>query len=242
MLSRTLLTVAIGLFPLTVLSQASEGLRDALLNGPDALRVQALESLGLSKNDAEGYKDQGASLAGGIQWFPIADTNAHLAAVFLPCLDGSSSASLLLLQRHLNQWKTTDSTSQDCHYNGQVAARVVRLQDAQRDNILVEHDTDEHGTGYVTQFARVFEIRANKLVEILKVRDKLFEELGDGGGTNWSSVIVPVKSNTTGVLALEETRIDHLEPTKTVRRYFYWSDTEKKMKHTQFEPVLLKIY
>lgn len=232
--------LALALLPAIAFAQggSTEPLKDTLLRGTSASRIAALEKLGIPEEQVKNYADKGASLAGGIEWLNIFFRRQKpTAIVFLPCLDGSGASTTLLIEEQDGEWKTTDSESQDCHYNGAVSVRTAPLQGPKQEDVIVEHDTDEHGTGYISQNAHIYEIRGEKLVDVLTIQDKLFSQSGEGSYTDQDSILLPVSSGQNSPAVLEETRIDHVNFKNTVRRYIYWSSAARKFKKTAYKPV-----
>jgi hypothetical protein len=225
----------VSLIPLSyVHAQKSDSdLREALLNSSHEQRAEALEQLGLRKEDARKYEDEGPSMAGGITWTDLKpDRNVSRALVFLPCPDGSDGATLLLLQKSQSSWVTSDTTVFDCHYNGAVSIQVASLRNAHEQDVLVQHATDEHGTAWLQQDAYVYAIEGGKLEEVFRVKDR-----NRNMDTDEESVFLPVQLSNSTVSCLEETRFDRGKSGLVQRRMFCWSASHHKFVTTGFKSV-----
>jgi hypothetical protein len=209
---------------------------DALRSGTSEQRQSALASIGV-ENAAE-YADFHASMAGEIKWLKprLVDSN-NIALLFLPC-HGDGSFLFLVRENEVGNWKATDWESFDCHYDDSVSIKLSPLRDAKVDDILIEHDCDEHGSGFVSHNAHVYSIQGHKLVLLLTSQDKLFQEGWNGGrDEDRSSVFLPVPRKH-GIFALEETKVRRVsDSSEVMRRYFYWSRMSHSFRHTAFKTV-----
>jgi hypothetical protein len=137
--------------------------------GSEKERTRKLISLGI--------KDDQARLAASdeIQWRPIrSESQRSLAILFVPCGAFEESA-LYLLEEGNNRWHVKDSTGFDCHYDDSVSIETAPLRTPNADDILVHHECEERGTGYLEQHFNVFAVSSGKFKIILNVKEVVNE-------------------------------------------------------------------
>jgi hypothetical protein len=209
------------LLNLVVISSQSQ-MKTWLDTGTDKERVQKLVSLGIKREVAE------LAMGGEFSWQPIrTESHGEVALLFLPC-GGESTASLYLLEKNDRGWHVADSVGFDCHYDDSVSVEMVPIRSAEFDDVLVHHECEGRGTGFLRQDFNVFAIRSDKFKLVLDAEEILKE-------SDWperhevlqrsSFEQIPATQLASG--AVEETRCTTVDGKLTIRkRHFRWSPSK----------------
>jgi hypothetical protein len=137
--------------------------------GNDKERTQKLVSLGIKREEAE------LAVGDTVEWRVVRSEPRHkLAIMFAPC-GGLDSAYLYLFQSSEHGWHVTDSKSFDCHYDESVSIETAPLRGPDTDDVLVHHECEGHGTGYVEQHFNVFAVDSLKLKLVLDAEEIIKE-------------------------------------------------------------------
>ena len=217
-------------FPVMAQQSQMEGY---LNSGSDAERVQKLLSLGAKRESAE-------LLSGGeLKWREIrSDSPQEMALLFAPC--GSFyGSSLYLLKSTDHGWRIVDDVGFDCHYDNNVSFEVVSLRRPNVDDVLVHHECEEHGTGFVKQNFNVFAIVSSKFRLVLNTEEIVKASGWPGGGEldqQSAFVTMPTTGARSGII--EETRNSNENGNLTVeKRHFRWSKMRFRFIRSKFVKV-----
>lgn len=139
-----------------------------LKTGTEKERTQKLISLGI--------KEEQAKLAvGDVQWRSIRrGSDQGLAVLFVPCGTFEESFLYLLEQRN-SRWHAKDSIGFDCHYDDNVSIDTAAVRTPDFDDILVHHECEERGTGYLEQHFNVFAVSSGQFKIILNAKEVVNE-------------------------------------------------------------------
>jgi hypothetical protein len=216
-----------------VLSSAQSLQMNRWLNtGSEKERTQKLISLGI--------RDDQARLAAGedVQWRPIrSESQSGLAVLFVPC--GSFEESgLYLLEEGNKGWHVEDRTGFDCHYDDSVSISMASVRTPNVDDILVHHECEERGTGYLEQHFNVLVVESGKFKIILNVK----EVVNESGWPEKSEfrlrskfALVPSRL---GSRIIEETRCTDDNGRISVRkRRFRWDESALRLIPSKFVSV-----
>jgi len=143
----------------------------------------------------------------------------------MPC-SSILGAPILLLERLDNRWHLRDQEGMDCHYDDSASVQLTNLTSSKQYDLLLHHDCQGRGTGYVEQHTRVLQIVGTRFKQVLD-RDDVVHAFPSGAtGTFEESTFLPTSLNT-----LEQTRevapYDKndqpiLLKLVTTRRSFHW--------------------
>jgi hypothetical protein len=187
-----------------------------------------------------GMKRESADLAASdeVVWQPVrSDSERELALLFHPC-GALSTASLHLLTRANGRWHVVQSVGFDCHYDDSVSFQLSSLRSPKIDDVVVHHECEGHGTGFVQQNLNVFAIKSGRLQLVLSV-----EEVIDANGTDnhellQRSSFAAIESHESGIPTLQETQCEKLNGKLAVRkRRFRWSETKFRFLRSPFVSV-----
>ncbi len=190
-----------------------------LNTGNDKEREQKLVSLGVKREEAD------LAIGDTVEWRIVrGEPSQKLAIIFAPC-GGLDSAYLYLLQSTDRGWHVTDSVGFDCHYDESVSIETAPLRGPDADDVLVHHECESHGTGYVEQHFNVFAVDSLKLKLALDTEEIVNE-------SDWPEVRerlqrsafawVPIPVSRSQVI--DETRCTRLNGKLTIqKRTFHWS-------------------
>jgi hypothetical protein len=216
---------------LPVMAQQSE-MEEYLNTGSDAERVQKLLSLGAKRESAE-------LASGELKWRDIrTDSPQGMALLFAPC--GALYASFLYLLKSTDHgWRIVDDVGFDCHYDNNVSFEVVSLRRPNVDDMLVHHECEEHGTGFVKQNFNVFAIVSSKFRLVLNTEEIVKASGWPGGGElDQQSVFATVPTAGAGSRIIEETRTTNENGALTVeKRDFRWSPMRFRFIPSKFVKV-----
>ena len=206
-------------------------MKEWLNSGTEKDRVQKLVSLGVERETAE--------LAGGeeVEWRPIrSESHREVAILFLPC--GALYAAFLhLLEKTDQGWRVTDSVGFDCHYDESVSFETAPLRSPNFDDVLVHHECEEHGTGFVQQNLNVFAIVSSRFKLILTT-EEIIEQMDTSGEFLQRSSFAQIPATEPISRGLAETRCVTLSGKRTVyRRQFRWSAARFRFLRSQFIKV-----
>jgi hypothetical protein len=209
-----------------------------LNDGPGA--IERLVGLGVDSETAKGFVDSFEENDLHIQWHSVrSDSTALSAMLFLPC-NGMGGANLFALKKGTEGWRTTDRVGFDCHYDDTVSMEIAQIHDPNRDEVLIHHACQEHGTGFVQQNYNVFSVAQGKL----KLRLDTVEVLDDHQPPERihdivrrsTFVVIPILNSRSR--AIEETRSSTLNDHLTVqRRIFRWEPKKARYESSGFTPV-----
>jgi len=217
---------------LPVMAQQSQ-MEEYLNTGSDTERVQKLLTLGAKRESAE--------LASGddVKWRVIrSDSPQEMALLFTPC--GSLYASFLYLLKNTDQgWRVVDDVGFDCHYDNNVSFELVSLRRPNVDDVLVHHECEEHGTGFVKQNFNVFAIVSSKFKLVLTTEEIVKASGWPGGGElDQQSVFASMPSTGAASGTIEETRNTNENGNLTVeKRDFRWSQMKFRFIPSKFVKV-----
>jgi hypothetical protein len=204
-----------------------------LNTGKNEERIDKIVSLAVKREVAE--------LANGedVEWH-VLRTNPHreLAVLFLPC-DALSSASLYLLETTNHSWHVTDVVGFDCHYDDAVSVGVAALRSANADDVLVHHECEGHGIGFLQQNFNVFVVPSSRLKLALSTKEIVKE-------SDWPATYEPNQRSSFALTqatredsgVIEETRRTEKNGKLTVEtRAFRWSPKEFRFVPSPFAKV-----
>jgi hypothetical protein len=217
---------------LPVMAQQSQ-MEEFLNTGSDAERVQKLLSFGARRESAE--------LASGseVKWRVIrSDSPQEMALLFAPC--GSLYASFLYLLKNTDHgWRVVDDVGFDCHYDNSVSFEVASIRRPNVDDVLVHHECEEHGTGYVKQNFNVFAIVSSKFKLVLNTEEIVKASGWPGGGElDQQSLFAAMQTTGAGSGVIEETRNTKENENLTVeKRDFRWSRVRFRFIPSKFVKV-----
>jgi hypothetical protein len=204
-----------------------------LNTGADEERVQKILSLGARRESVE--------LASGTQvkWQAIrSDSPQEMALLFTPC--GALYASFLYLLKSTDHgWRVVDDVGFDCHYDESVYFEVASLRRPNLDEVLVHHECEEHGTGFVKQNFNVFAIVSSKFKLVLNTEEIVRANGWPGGGEldqQSSFAAMPTKGAGPGVI--KEVRNTKENENLTIeKREFRWSRLKFRFIPSKFVKV-----
>jgi hypothetical protein len=176
------------------------------------------------------------SATGLIKWQTArGDAGREYALLFLPCrLD---TADLYLVGKNGVEWQVTDHHQFDCHYDDSVSIEVGDLQTPKRDDVLVHHDSEAHGTNYSQQNFKVFNITGAKLNLVLDTEEVIIAT-PPARDLIQRSQFTAVPTMRSHPYVIEETRSSILNEKLSVqRRVFRWSNVAGKYVPSKFVRV-----
>lgn len=165
---------------------------------------------------------------------------SRVGVLFLPC-NWADSAYLYLVPYNAGAWRITDQQELDCHYDNSASVEVVQVRDPNRDEILIHHACNGHGTGYLEQSFTVFlptqgklkaELETDEILHSFPTAVKVRHDLDQKS----TFMVIPVSNSDSR--AIEETRSSTLNDHLTVqRRIFLWDQTKGRYRPSPFAPV-----
>ena len=159
---------------------------------------QLLEQLDLPPKIVDEYS---ANYIGGFHWFYLnSRSGTSLNALALPCAS-ISGAPIFLLERSNGRWHLRDREGMDCHYDDSANVQLAGLTSRKQYDLLLHHDCQGRGTGYVEQHTRVLRIVGTHFKQVLDREDVVHAFPPGGTGTSEESTFLPTSLNT-----LEQTR------------------------------------
>lgn len=231
---RSILLACIALLLLSQPVTAQQSQMEEYLNtGTDEERVQKILSLGGTRESAE--------LASGdrVKWRAIrGNPPQEMALLFMPC--GSLYASFLYLLKNTEHgWRVVDDVGFDCHYDNTVSFEVTPLRNPHVDDVLVHHECEEHGTGFVKQNFNVFAIVSSRFKLVLTTEEIVKASGWPGGGElDQQSVFASVQTRGKRSGIIEETRRNKENGSLTVeKRDFRWSRIRFRFVPSKFVKV-----
>jgi hypothetical protein len=229
---RLFASVAFLSLALPVIAQQSQ-MEEYLNTGSDAERVQKLISLGVKPESAE------FTSGDEVKWRVIrSESSQEMALLFAPC--GAVYASFLFLLKNTDHgWRVVDDVGFDCHYDNNVSFEVASLRRPNVDDVLVHHECEEHGTGFVKQDFNVFAIVSSKFKLVLNTEEIVNASGWPGGGElDQQSVFVTMPTTGAGSGIIEETRNSKENGNLTVeKRNFRWSQMRFRFTPSRFVKV-----
>jgi hypothetical protein len=201
-----------------------------LNTGTEKERVQKLVSLGVEE-------DQAKLVAGDeVEWKPLrSESQQSLALLFLPC-DSFEESFLYLLERSRNGWHAKDKVGFDCHYDDSVRIEATWLRSSTIDDILVHHECEERGTGYLEQHFNVFAVSSGKLRIILNTKEVVSEY-------GWPEKREFHQRSKFAVLPTQELELSRLKETRCINnngkisvqeRQFRWDESTFRLVPSDF--------
>jgi len=192
-----------------------------LNSGTEKQRAHKLVSLGV--------EDEMARLAvfdRDIEWVPIrTDSQNEAAIMFFPC-GAMYGASLYVLKNADRGWQVTSRVGFDCHYDESVSVEAKSIRKPNVDDILVHHECEEHGTGFVQQNSNVFAVGSGKFRRLLDAEEVVRDNDLPTGGERLQRSSFAAFHEKSGVPAMQETRCTTLDGKLTIeKRTFRWSDS-----------------
>jgi hypothetical protein len=161
-----------------------------------------------------------------------------MALLFMPC-GALSSSFLYTLKRTDHGWRVADEVGFDCHYDDSVSFEVASLRSPDVDDVLVHHECEGHGTGFVQQDFNVFVIVSSRFKLVLNTKE-IVKESGwpDSHELVQRSSFATTPTAGAGSRVIEETRRTKENGKLTVeKRDFHWSPTEFRFVPSQFLKV-----
>lgn len=204
-----------------------------LNTGTDADRVQKMVSLGVKQESAE------LAVGDKVKWRVIrSESRQENALLFIPC-GAVSSSFLYLLVSTGHSWRVADEVDFDCHYDDSVSFDAASLRSADVDDVLVHHECEGHGTGFVQQNFNVFVIVSSKFKLVLNTKE-IIKASGwpDGHELNQRSSFAVTPNPRTDSHIIEETRRTRENGKLAIeKREFRWSPTEFRFVPSRFIKV-----
>jgi hypothetical protein len=197
-------------------------------------RTEKLVSLGIKPEEARSAAED------AVQWRLVRrEPRPQLAVLFVPCgaFDG---AALYLLTTADDRWHVTDRTGFDCHYDESLSFETTPLRRADVDDVLVHHECEERGTGFVQQNFNVYAVDSSKFKRILDSEETV-RDMGTAGGKYdllQRSFFATVPTSESTARAIEETRCSNLNGKLTIQtRTFRWSAAAFRFVPSKFAKV-----
>jgi hypothetical protein len=167
-----------------------------LSTGPELRRL--LEQLDVPPAIVDWYSSGGII---GLHWFYLnSRPGASLNVLALPC-SSILGAPILLLERSDNRWHLRDQEGMDCHYDDSANVQLVSLTSSRQYDLLLHHDCQARGTGYIEQHTRVLQIVGTRFKQALDREDVVHAFPPGATGTFEESTFLP-----TSLYTLEQTR------------------------------------
>jgi len=138
-------------------------------------------------------------------------------------------------------WQVRDRVGFDCHYDDSVSVETTPLQNPNVDDVLVHHECEERGTGYVEQHFKVFAVSSGKFKIILDTKEVVKE-------SGWPKKNEFRLRSKFAVLSSEQSASRILEETQCVndngkisvqQRRFNWNESAFLLVPTDFVKVPL---
>lgn len=196
-------------------------MEDWVNSGTEKQRVHKLVSLGVADERA-----RSAVFDRDIEWIPIrTESQNETAIMFFPC--GAMYGAFLYVLRNADKgWHVTNRVGFDCHYDESVSVEAKSIRKPNVDDILVHHECEEHGTGFVQQDFNVFAISSGKLRLLLDAQELVKEDDLPTGGERLQRSRFATFQEQSGEPAIQETRCTTLDGKPTIeKRTFRWSDS-----------------
>lgn len=167
-----------------------------LSTGPEL--KQLLEQLDIPPEIADAYSSRNIH---GFHWFYIkSGPGTALNVLALPC-SSILGAPILLLERSDDHWHLRDHEGMDCHYDDSANVQLVSLTSSKQYDLLLQHDCQGRGTGYIEQHTRVLKVVGTRFKQVLDREDVVHVFPPGATGTFEESIFLPTSLNT-----LEQTR------------------------------------
>ena len=209
-------------------------MEDWLNTGTEEVRVQKLISLGVERHAAE------LKVKEKIKWRLIRSESHHeIALLFLPCGALSDTSFLYLLESTDHVWHVTDRVGFDCHYDDSVSFEVAALRSPDVDDVLVHHECEGHGTGFLQQNFKVFAVASSRFKLVLNTEEILKVSGWPGSHElNQRSLFATIRSGGTDLGFIQETRCTEDNGRLTIQeRKFRWSPAMFRFLPSQFVKV-----
>jgi len=190
---------------------------------------------------ALGVEEEQARLAASdiVEWRPIKSQSGHaLAILFIPC--GTFDASnLYLLESGSAGWHVTDSVGFDCHYDESLSVETAPVWYSNIDDVLVHHECEERGTGYVEQHFNVFAVDSGRFRIVLNtkevVKESRWPEEYEFRLTSKFSLLPPKES---AARILQETQcVNENGKISIQKRRFSWNESAFRLVPADFVKV-----
>lgn len=199
--------------------EVGDGLR--LSTGPELRHL--LEQLDIPPEIVDGYSSSGIV---GFDWFYLnSRPGTSLNVLALPC-SSTLGAPILLLERSDNHWHLRNQEGMDCHYDNSANVQLVSLTSSKQYDLLLHHDCQGRGTGYIEQHTRVLQIVGTRFKQVLDQEDVVHAFPPGGTGTFEESTFLPTSLNTLEqtreVTTYDENDQPILSKIVITRRTFHW--------------------
>lgn len=220
-LKSCLFLCAIALLTTVPAQSQPSNMGDWLNRGTEKQRVHKLVSLGVEDEMA-----RSAVFDRDIEWRPIrTESQNETAIMFFPC-GAMYGASLYVLKNADKGWHVTNRVGFDCHYDGSVSVEAKSIRKPNVDDILVHHECEEHGTGFVRQDFNVFAVTSGKFRRLLDAEEVVMDNDLPTGGDHLQRSSFATLEEQSGVPAIQETRCTTLDGKLSIeKRTFRWSDS-----------------
>lgn len=204
-----------------------------LNTGNEKERTRKLVALGVEEEQAR------LAASDTVEWRPIkGESDRKLAILFTPC--GTFDASnLYLLESGSAGWHVTDTVGFDCHYDESLSVETASVRYPNIDDVLVHHECEERGTGYVEQHFNVFAVDSGKFRIVLNTKEVVKE-------SRWPQKYEFRLTSTFALLAPEESAARILQETQCVnengeisiqKRRFSWNESAFRLVPADFVKV-----
>jgi hypothetical protein len=191
-----------------------------LNTGTDKERTQKLVSLGIKPDEAD------LAMGDSVRWVAVrGKPRRKVAVLFVPC-GGLHTAAVYLLTLGDHGWQVNDSVGFDCHYDDSVSFKTAPLRRPDVDDVLIHHECESHGTGFVQQNFDVYAIDSSQFKRILD-SEEVVRDMGPTDGTYdllQRSFFATVPTSGSASQSIEETRCSNRNGKLTIQtRTFRWS-------------------
>src|SRR5258708_1744247 len=201
-----------------------------------------LVELGVNPKIVKEFLSEENSTASVPDWKSIKTREKTRSAVlFMPCITFTENAYLFLLQRIDNSWRVTDHSDFDCHYDDKVSFELNWIRSPSRDEVLVHHACEGHGTGYLKQVFSVYlpvdgklkvELETSEVLHSFPTAVRVRHDLDQVS----TFTVIPIANSPWR--AIEQTRSSILNDHLTVeRRVFRWNPTRESYEPSAFSLV-----
>jgi hypothetical protein len=162
----------------------------------------------------------------GFHWFYLKSRSGNsLNVLALPCTS-VLGAPIVLLERSGDRWHLRDQEGMDCHYDDSATVELTNLTSGKQYDLLLRHDCQSHGSGYVEQHTRVLQIVGTRFKQVLDREDVVHAFPEGAAGTFEASIFLPTSPNTLEqtreVATYDENDQPNLSKMVITRRSFHW--------------------
>ena len=173
----------------------------------------------------------------GFHWFYLnSRPGTSLNVLALPCTS-ILGAPILLLERSDNHWHLRDQEGMDCHYDDSANVQLANLTSSKQYDLLLHHDCQGRGTGYVEQHTRVLQIVGARFRQVLSREDVVHAFPPGAAGTFEESTFLSTSLNTLEqtreVTAYDQNDQPIMSKIVITRRSFHWDGRRFVASHWQ---------